>query len=169
VPPKTETAPRPKDATKVQAREVLALLTTVVGGFKQRSKERGKPEAMEKAFESGELGERHVNPLLVLTTEGPLSVSDLAGRLGLTLGTTSLLVGELSRAGLVERREDDADRRRTIVSVAEEHAKVMRPVIDETLAPLGRALGRMKPAQRTAFIDALTIVAEETGDSGEVC
>jgi DNA-binding MarR family transcriptional regulator len=87
----------------------------------------------------------------------------------LTLGTTSLLVGELSRAGLVERREDEADRRRTIVSVAEEHAKVMRPVIDETLAPLSRALGRMKPAQRAAFIDALTIVAEESGGSGEVC
>ena len=169
MPPKTETAPRPKDDTNVQAREVLTLLTTVVGGFKQRSKERGKPEAMEKAFESGELGERHVSPLLVLTTEGPLSVSELAGRLSLTLGTTSLLVGELSRAGLVERREDDADRRRTIVSVAEEHAKVMRPVIDETLAPLGRALGRMKPAQRTAFLEGLAIVAEETGASGGVC
>jgi DNA-binding MarR family transcriptional regulator len=169
VPPKTETAPRPKDDTNVQAREVLTLLTTVVGGLKQRSKDRAKPEAMEKAFESGELGERHVSPLLVLTTEGPLSVGELAGRLGLTLGTTSLLVGELSRAGLVERREDEADRRRTIVSIAEEHAKVMRPVIDETLAPLSRALGRMKPAQRGAFIHSLAIVAEETGASGEVC
>jgi DNA-binding MarR family transcriptional regulator len=33
-------------------------------------------------------------------------LSKLAERIGLTLGTTSLLVGELSRAGLVERRED---------------------------------------------------------------
>jgi DNA-binding MarR family transcriptional regulator len=31
--------------------------------------------------------------------------------------TTSLLVGELDRAGFVERHEDEADRRRTIVSL----------------------------------------------------
>jgi DNA-binding MarR family transcriptional regulator len=28
------------------------------------------------------------------------------------------MVGELSRKGVVERREDDADRRRTLVSIA---------------------------------------------------
>jgi DNA-binding MarR family transcriptional regulator len=165
VSPETETRAPAKGATDAEAREVLALLSTVIQGFKSHGKGREKPDEMTKLFESGELGERHVNPLLVLTLEGPLSVSELAGRIGLTLGTTSLLVGELSRAGLAERREDDADRRRTIVSIGDEQLKVMKPMVQETLAPLRRALDRMKPAERRHFVEGLGILAEETGGS----
>ncbi|WP_181957750.1 hypothetical protein [Nonomuraea longispora] len=39
------------------------------------------------------------------------------------------MAGELSREGVLERREDDADRRRTIVSIAERR----RPAINEWL------------------------------------
>jgi DNA-binding MarR family transcriptional regulator len=31
------------------------------------------------------------------------------------------MVGDLSRRGILRRQEDDADRRRTIVSIADEH------------------------------------------------
>lgn len=35
--------------------------------------------------------------------------------------TVSLMVSDLSRSGILTRREDDADRRRAIVSITEEH------------------------------------------------
>ena len=60
------------------------------------------PAAMVNARESGVLNKRHLPALLVITFAGPLSVSDLASRLGHGLPTTSTLVGELSRAGLLE-------------------------------------------------------------------
>jgi DNA-binding MarR family transcriptional regulator len=93
-------------------------------------------------------------------------VSELAERIGLTPATTSLLLGELSRAGFVERREDEADRRRTIVSVSPSVEEDVRPALEGTLAPLARGLGRMSAAQRAHLMDGLQILAEELGESG---
>jgi DNA-binding MarR family transcriptional regulator len=96
---------------------------------------------------------------------GPASVSELAERIGLTPATTSLLVGELSRTGFVQRQEDEADRRRTIVSVDKSIEDVVRPSLGETLEPLDRALARMSAVQRTHFMDGLRILNEEIGRS----
>src|SRR5437764_1748130 len=105
-----------------QVRELLGLFAGILKGLKE-DREEEKPAELQRAFEEGSLGERHFPPLIVLSLEGPLSVSELADRVGLTVATTSLLVGELSRAGLVERSEDEQDRRRTIVSLSEEIRK----------------------------------------------
>src|SRR6201986_4630725 len=59
------------------------------------------------------LSPRHVAALEEIRG-GPLTVGELASRLGLTLPTGSGVLADLDRAGLVERRPDPADRRRTI-------------------------------------------------------
>jgi hypothetical protein len=51
---------------------------------------------------------------------GPLSVTELSQCTGLRLSTSSTMVGQLSGAGLLERVEDDDDRRRTIVHLPRE-------------------------------------------------
>jgi DNA-binding MarR family transcriptional regulator len=111
-----------------QVRELVGLFAGVIKGLKA-DREEEKPKELQRAFDKGSLGERHFPPLIVLSLEGPLSVSELADRVGLTVGTTSLLVGELSKAGLVDRREDEQDRRRTIVSLTEEIRKIAEPRI----------------------------------------
>ena len=60
------------------------------------------------------VGPRHVAALEQLRG-GPVTVSELASRLGLTLPTVSGVLADLDRAGLVDRHADPADRRRTIV------------------------------------------------------
>jgi DNA-binding MarR family transcriptional regulator len=146
-----------KDAT-----DLLALLSGVIVGLKKTpAKPTPKHDELRDAFEKSELGERHVAPLVALVIGGPASVSELAERIGLTPATTSLLVGELSRAGFVERREDEDDRRRTIVSIDQSIEDVVRPSLDQTLAPLDRALARMPVAQRRHFMDGLRILNEE--------
>jgi len=60
-------------------------------------------------------------------------------------------VGELSKAGLVERREDERDRRRTIVSLTEEIRKIAEPRIQEHLQPFKRTLERLSPAARNSL------------------
>jgi len=88
-----------------------------------------------------------------------MSVGDLARRIGLTLATVSLMVGELARAGLVDRREDGRDRRRTLVSVTEEHRARLVWLVNERAEPLRRALSRMPPEIREGFMAGWRLLA----------
>jgi DNA-binding MarR family transcriptional regulator len=162
-----KTSTKTKGSAMSDATDLLTLLSGVLVGLKKSPpKSSAKHDELRDAFEKSELGERHVAPLIALVIGGPASVSELAERIGLTPATTSLLVGELSRAGFVQRREDDADRRRTIVSIEESIEEVVRPSLGQTLAPLDRALARMSAAQRRHFMDGLRILNEEIGSSG---
>jgi DNA-binding MarR family transcriptional regulator len=145
-----------------QVRELLGLFAGILKGLKQ-DREEEKPAELQRAFDEGSLGERHFPPLIVLSLEGPLSVSELADRIGLTVATTSLLAGELSKAGLVERREDERDRRRTIVSLTEEIRKIAEPRIQEHLQPFKRALERLSPQARAHFMEGMRALNEEAG------
>src|SRR5690242_2451579 len=112
----------PEEARPVEVGqiELLQLLRVIVRGFRHGSMAEPIEEPLRRAAEAGTLGKRHFPVLLSLALEGPATVSELAGRVALAPATTSLLVNELSRAGLVERREDDTDRRRTIVSLPDQ-------------------------------------------------
>src|SRR6266536_3543881 len=159
---KEQTRSARSPAIDLQVRELLALFAGILKGLKQ-DREEEKPEELQRAFEQGSLGERHFPPLIVLSLEGPMSVSELADRVGLTVATTSLLVGELSRAGLVERSEDERDRRRTIVSLSEEIRKVAEPRIQEHLQPFRRTLERLSPAARAHFMEGIRVLNDEAG------
>src|SRR6266496_1402638 len=83
-------------------REVLRLLVSVVSGLKRGRDE--VPNTFRDAFAGGGLGPRHVPVLMEVAMGGrPLSVSEIAERIGLSLATTSLMVGELDRHGIVVR------------------------------------------------------------------
>ena len=162
-----KTSTKTRRPTTTEETELLSLLSGVLIGLKKRpSGADQKDDELREAFEKSELGERHVGPLISLVLSGPASVSELAERIGLAPATTSLLVGELSRAGFVQRQEDEADRRRTIVSIDESIEDVVRPALEETLAPLGRGLDRMSAAQKAHFMDGLRILNEEMGRTG---
>jgi len=161
----TTSTKKPESPMK-EATDLLALLSGVFVALKKSPHKSGeKEDKLREAFEKSELGERHIAPLIALVIGGPASVGELAERIGLTPATTSLLIGELSRAGFVERREDEADRRRTIVSVDKSIEDAVRPSLGRTLEPLDRALARMSAPQRRHFMDGLRILNEEIGRS----
>jgi DNA-binding MarR family transcriptional regulator len=145
-----------------QVRELIGLFAGIIKGLKD-DREEEKPEELQRAFDEGSLGERHFPPLIVLSLEGSLSVSELADRVGLTVATTSLLVGELNKAGLVERREDERDRRRTIVSLTDEIRQIAEPRIQEHLQPFKRTLERLSPAARAHFMEGVRVLNDEAG------
>jgi DNA-binding MarR family transcriptional regulator len=141
-------------------REVLRLLVGVITGLKRGRDE--VPNTFRDAFEGGGLGPRHVPVLMAVAMGGgPLSVSEIAERIGLSLATTSLMVGELAREGLVERTEDDRDRRRTIVRLHEDYRGVMDAWAQSRFAPVGRALGGLSPTAHTHLLDGLRSIADE--------
>ncbi|MGW4112213.1 MarR family winged helix-turn-helix transcriptional regulator [Actinosynnema sp. NPDC004786] len=99
------------------------------------------------------LAPRHLSLLSYLLFDGPATVNDLAERLEVAPTTVSLMVAELSRKGVLERREDERDRRRRIVSITD----ARRPAIDAWLARGARAwrvaLEPLTPEQRRVFVE----------------
>lgn len=113
----------------------------------------------------GSLGPRHVNVLMWLSITGSISVTELSSRLGVTLGTASLMVGELSRAGLVQRTEDDRDRRRTIIRISHAQRDEVENFLRARRAPLRRVLEQLSPAERAGFTRALRLLVDELTDT----
>jgi len=138
--------------------ELSSLLWETFRGLKQSSP---PPQELRDAGTRGSLGPRHMPALLAVAAAAPLSVSELAQRLGLGLSTTSAIVGELSRAGLLERAEDDADRRRTIVSLHVDYREVIGSWAEHALAPLRGTLQRLPAPARAQFIEGWRILHEE--------
>ncbi len=119
------------------------------------------PAALLAVKQEHSLQRRHMLTLLTVTLAGPLSVSELASQLRLSLSTTSALVGELSRVGLLERHEDDRDRRRTIVRLDERHGGEITAWAQTVLAPLRRTLELLPPADRTQFVRGWELLHEQ--------
>src|SRR5919204_3955444 len=126
------------------ARELARLFAEVTIAFKHSDRQ-PSPELRKAAEEAG-LGPRHGAPILTLAfADEELSVSELAQRIGLSLATTSQLVGELSRAGLVERAEDERDRRRTLVRLPDAYRPHIQAMLEGHIAPMQRTLERLSP------------------------
>jgi DNA-binding MarR family transcriptional regulator len=147
--------PRPQSPLESDLLELLRVMPRVFRGLRHAPPGRCEPGSKlplnpRELFKQGGLGPRHIPVVVVLMLDGPMAVSDLAHRLGLSLATVSLMVGELSRAGLVDRHEDEHDRRRTMVSVSERHRVAFEPFVRERIAPL-----------RAAFLQGWRLLAEE--------
>ena len=106
------------------------------------------------------LSPRHVAALEQLR-DGPLTVGELASRLGLTLPTVSGVLADLDRAALVERRPDPADRRRTIVQVNPGQADLIGQWLDGAAKPLTRVLNKLTPGEQEAFVKAMDLLETE--------
>jgi DNA-binding MarR family transcriptional regulator len=109
------------------------------------------------------LGPRHVAALEQLRG-GPVTVSELASRLGLTLPTVSGVLADLDRAGFVERHPDPADRRRTIVQIPPAQAAQAAQIgewLDGAAKPLARVLDKLTPSEQEAFLKAMDLLETE--------
>lgn len=93
-----------------------------------------------------DLAPRHLSLLAHLQYDGELSISELAARLEVAPTTISLMVAELSHRGILDRREDDHDKRRRIVAITSE----MEGPIAEWLSGSARAwLAALEPLDDT--------------------
>jgi DNA-binding MarR family transcriptional regulator len=135
------------DTTDDTVRELLLVMPRLVG----RVKRLPLPEQLR----SLDLAPRHLSMLSLLLLDGPLAVAQLARMLGVAPTTVSLLVGDLSRKGVLVRREDDADRRRRIIDISPES----RPAIAQWLSPGAdawrSALAPLSSTEQRIFVDTL--------------
>ncbi len=89
----------------------------------------------------------------------PLSVTDLADHMGVTVATMSLAIDRLERRAFVRRDRDPQDRRRVLLRVTpagvrlREAKSVLDPVRVE------QVLGQLSPADREAALNGLELLA----------
>ena len=97
--------------------------------------------------------------LIVLSDEGPMPVGQVGCRMGVTLPTASYQVERLVRKGLVERVQDNRDRRRTLVHLTDEARDLVRS-LRQGRADIMRAwLKQMSPEDIAALERGLTALA----------
>lgn len=86
---------------------------------------------------------------------GPMSLSDIAGKILTTGGNLTMVVGNLEKRGLAQRQRSPQDRRVLIVVLTAKGKKVIRDLFPEHAAAIVR------------LSEALT--AEEQGQLSELC
>jgi DNA-binding MarR family transcriptional regulator len=154
-------ADRPVPIQGVTAEDAFDLFLAFIRLVRNANYNDEAPSRVRALLEKGLLAPRHMTTFAIVAMHGPLSVSDLARREGCATTTASLLATQLADAGLVERREDELDRRRTVITIAPAFRKDGVNVLDGRLSPFRRALARMGPDHARAMLDGLAILAEE--------
>ncbi len=142
-------------------RDVLEFVSLLGGTLRDLKRAAGPPpRELREAAAQATLGQRHVPALLAVAAAGPITVSDLARRLGLLLSSTSTIVGQLSRAGLLDRSEDDQDRRRTIVRLHAAYRAPMEEWLATALAPVRGTFEQLSPEERAHFMRGWQLLHE---------
>ena len=141
------------------AARLAPLLPQLVLAYQRRAGD--IPAALRDA---GQLGQRHVGMLIMLAIGGPLSVSGLAQRAGMTIAHASLVVGELAKAGLVTREHDERDRRRILVSLSETAKPAVAEMRRRNAEPVIAFLRELDEARAEEFIGTLSLLLTHLRD-----
>lgn len=107
--------------------------------------------------------------LLSLPQEGSMTMNDLSSAMGLANSTTTRVVDELVRKGLVRRKSDNADRRVVKVELTVRGQELWRTLDRELQSFFGAALKEISEDERPSIIHSLervTQVIAKALDSG---
>jgi|SRR5579871_162896 DNA-binding MarR family transcriptional regulator len=108
--------------------------------------------------------------LMVLASQAPMTVSQLAETLDVGKPTASVLVDRLVNLRLVMRTEDAEDRRRTLVALTTEGSELVTHLRQGSKDTLIRWLSALAPADLAALtrgMQALAAIAEQDDPSPE--
>lgn len=106
--------------------------------------------------------------LSVLSRMPGSSQQDLCDELDLDRSTIADLVHRLERRGLIERRRDDADRRRNrlvLTGSGDDAFTELRPRVDEVERTLTNALSPDESRQLRALLTKVLAAAKDQGDA----
>ena len=92
-----------------------------------------------------------------------ISVSDLAGHMGVTVATMSLAIDRLERKGYARRERDPKDGRRVLLRATPEGIRLReaKSVLDPVRVE--KLLGRLSPADRETALKGLQLLARASG------
>ncbi|GAB6903011.1 MarR family winged helix-turn-helix transcriptional regulator [Kineosporia succinea] len=124
---------------------------------------RAKRLPMPEVLRDFDLAPRHLSLLAYLQHEGRLTVGELSERLELAPTTVSLMVGDLSRGGLLVREEDPDDRRRRIVAVAPPYVRAVDDWLAGSADAWGAVMRELSAEHRAVVVRTLLGYEEALG------
>jgi DNA-binding MarR family transcriptional regulator len=98
--------------------------------------------------------------LVVLDAHGPTRLNSLAARLGVASSTALRTVDRLVAAGLVDRRDNERDRREVVIRLTPAGHDVVREVTSRRKQAIEEIAERMPVDRRRALVEALAAFAE---------
>jgi DNA-binding MarR family transcriptional regulator len=128
-------------------------LWSALAGFRERVFSRMQPGLAD--LDGLDLTLAQSIALQHITSAGPLTVTALQARLSRAQASTSQLVTQLERRGLVERRADPADGRRTLVGLSLRGRRQMARLDQVRRQGFESVVAALPPAVRRQLVDAL--------------
>ncbi len=117
----------------------------------------------DEAVEKSKLTLPDRSTLMVLGQFAPVTASDLSKRMDINPGTISVYVQRLVERGLVEKRQDKADRRTWWLSLTEEGKAAYRETIDGAAAYTRAFLEPLTDEEQRTLHGLMLKVAEGLG------
>lgn len=106
--------------------------------------------------------------LEVLLHKGPLPVNEIGRRVRLTSGSITTAIDRLERKGMVERRNDPADRRARVVHLTEAGRKLIECAFADHQAAMERAASGLTAAERAEAVALLKKAGKRAEELPEV-
>jgi DNA-binding MarR family transcriptional regulator len=104
---------------------------------------------------------------LRVIAHGPVTIGEIAARLGIAQPTASLLVERLVRVGLVERADDPGDRRRALVRLSPEGEHFVARITGDIHNHLREGLARLSDDDLAALVRGLHALMRATKDEAD--
>ncbi|WP_431245754.1 MarR family winged helix-turn-helix transcriptional regulator [Leifsonia xyli] len=101
--------------------------------------------------------------LVFIATRGPQNPGDLAVELGVHPSNATRISEKLVRAGLIERRENTADRRYVRLALTHQGERLVEQVISHRRNAVAEVFAAMPPAERAAAAQAFAAFAGAAG------
>lgn len=102
--------------------------------------------------------------LVMVASRGALNLSAVAAGLGVHPSNATRAVERLVVAGLLDRRDDPADRRNLVLELAPAGRALVDRVMDDRRAAIAQILDRMPPGHRDALVPVLRSFAAAGGE-----
>lgn len=102
--------------------------------------------------------------LVMIDTRGPMNLAAVAAELDVNPSNASRTCDRLIKAGLLDRRASEVDRRNIALTLTPAGRRLVDKVTRRRRAAIARVLRKMDAADRAALADALTAFGEAAGE-----
>lgn len=113
-----------------------------------------------KRWHQGTLSLIHLNVLMHLHAQGPVTMSRLAEMLDVSVASATGIVDRMEKKGVIERRRNDNDRRVVEVFVTEKGQQIMDTMQSERQYRLSRLLAEIRDDDLAALLTGLRAFRE---------
>lgn len=113
-----------------------------------------------KRWHAGSLSLVHLNVLMLLRHNGPMTMSHLAELLDVSVASATGIIDRMEKKGVIERRRNDDDRRVVEVHVTEEGRGVFSAMQVERQARMSKMLSTVSEPDLAALLTGLRAVRE---------